>query len=477
MDENKQAEHVLAVIHSEPWLITEECLSKIIEIASRENFVISADDLAKIEERREALAAKKAARMDGTTLVAKRDGVAIIDVNGPIFRYADVFTSISGGTTVEAMAADFNAAMNDPSAEAILFNFDSGGGQAKGINELANMIASRRGEKPIGGYIGGDAGSATYWIAAAVDPGYLGIDATGFAGSVGARVAMTKEKASTNARSTTYEFVSKQSPHKNVDPETEAGRTELQKRADALGGAFVDSVAKLRGVNVDKVLSDFGGGRMLMGQEAVDAGLVDGVTSMEAMIQKLKEKRRGYDKPLQRVSAEKKKEIFMYTREMKLKLGLTETATDAEVDAKISAMQGDSARVQAMEADLKKERADKATAEANALVDGWEREGKISGNGTAKTRVVAVAIASGQPVTMAMFTEHMAAMSKLDASRIATGAGKVPAAEASGVTKSDFDAAALDPKASQKIRDAVALRQKTDPKFTSQDLRREVFTS
>jgi ClpP class serine protease len=464
--EKKPAEHVLAVIHSEPWLITEEALSKIIEIASRQNVVITADDLAKIEERREALAAKKAARMDGTQKVTKRDGVALIDVNGPIFRYSDVFNSISGGTTTESLALDFNAAMDDQSAEAILFVFDSGGGQAKGINEFANMIAGRRGEKPIGGYITGDAGSAAYWIAAAVDPGYLGVDATGFAGSVGARVALTKDKES--AKSTTFEFVSKQSPHKNIDPETEAGRTVLQQRADELGGAFVDSVAKLRGVTVDKVLSDFGGGRMLMGKAAVDAGLVDGVTSMEAMIQALKQKRRGYDASLSRVAAtNNSKESFMYTKEMKLKLGLAETATDAEVDAKISALS-------TVESDLQKERTEKLKLEANTLVDGWEREGIVSGNAVAKTRTLAVAIATGAPVTMAMFSDHMAALPKIDTTRLAAAAGKAPAAEASGVTKDDFAKAAIDATASKKIRDAVALRQKTDPKFNTEALRREV---
>jgi ClpP class serine protease len=425
--EKKPAEHVLAAIHSEPWLITEEALSKIIEIAARQNLIVTADDLAKIEERREALAAKKAARMDGTQRVTKRDGVAMIDVNGPIFRYSDVFNSISGGTTTESLALDFNAAMDDPSAEAVLFVFDSGGGQAKGINELANMIAGRRGEKPIGGYITGDAGSAAYWIAAAVDHGYLGIDATGFAGSVGARVALTKEKEST--KSTTFEFVSKQSPHKNIDPETEAGRTHLQQRADELGGAFVDGVAKLRGVTVDQVLSDFGGGRMLMGKAAVEAGLVDGMTSQESMIQALKQKRRGYDASLSRVAAtNNSKESFMFTKEMKVKLGLAETATDAEVEVRIAE---NTAKLTAMEADLKKEReekllaqAEKAKAEANALVDGWEREGIVSGNAVVKTRTIAVAIASGQPVTMDMFSEHMAAMPKVDTDRIATGAGK-----------------------------------------------------
>jgi ClpP class serine protease len=471
--EKKPAEHVLAVIHSEPWLITEEALSKIIEIASRQNVVITADDLAKIEERREALAAKKAARMDGTQKVTKRDGVALIDVNGPIFRYSDVFNSISGGTTTESLALDFNAAMDEPSTEAVLFVFDSGGGQAKGINELANMIASRRGgptQKPIGGYITGDAGSAAYWIAAAVDPGYLGIDATGFAGSVGARVALTKEKES--AKSTTFEFVSKQSPHKNIDPETEAGRTVLQQRADELGGAFVDSVAKLRGVTVDKVLSDFGGGRMLMGKAAVDAGLVDGITSMEAMIQALKQKRRGYDASLPRVAAtNNSKESFMFTKEMKVKLGLAETATDAEVEVRIAE---NTAKLTAMEADLKKERIEKAKIEASAKVDAWERDGRISGNATTEVKSLMSAIAAGEAVTMDMVAKMIETLPKVDTSRVAGGAGKTATTEVSGVTKDDFAKAAIDATASKKIRDAVALRQKTDPKFNTEALRREV---
>jgi ClpP class serine protease len=471
--EKKPAEHVLAAIHSEPWLITEEALSKIIEIAARQNLIVTADDLAKIEEHREALAAKKAARMDGTQRVMKRDGVAMIDVNGPIFRYSDVFNSISGGTTTESLALDFNAAMDDPSAEAVLFVFDSGGGQAKGINELANMIAARRGEKPIGGYITGDAGSAAYWIAAAVDPGYLGIDATGFAGSVGARVALTKDKEST--KSTTFEFVSKQSPHKNIDPETEAGRTHLQQRADELGGAFVDGVAKLRGVTVDKVLSDFGGGRMLMGKAAVDAGLVDGMTSQESMILALKQKRRGYDASLSRVAATKQtKESLMFTKEMKVKLGLAETATDAEVEVRIAE---NTAKLTAMEADLKKERIEKAKIEASAKVDAWERDGRISGNATKEVKSLMSAIAAGEPVTMDMVAKTIEALPKIDTSRHGEGAGKVPTAEAHGVTKADFEKVATDAKAAKRISDAVAIRQKTDPKFDSDALRKEVFAA
>lgn len=61
----------------------------------------------------------------------------------------------------------------------------------------------------------------------------------------------------------------------------------------------------------------------------------------------------------------------------------------------------------------------KLTTEANAKVDGWEREGKFSGNGTAKVRAVYVAIATKQAVSSAMIEEMVAALPKFDTTRIA----------------------------------------------------------
>jgi capsid assembly protease len=467
-DEKKPAERVIAAIDSEPWLITEEGLAKIREIASRENLIITADDLVKIEERREALAAKKAAKMDGAEAVNKRDGVAIIDVNGPISRYMDMFTSISGGTSTETLATDFNLAMDDPSVSSVLFHFDSPGGEAKGINEFANMIAGRRGEKPIAGYISGNAGSAAYWIAAAVDPGLLGIDATGFAGSVGAVVSLRKDKPSEKDRSVTFEFISKQSPKKRLDPETEAGRSDLQRRADALGGAFVDGVAALRGITPDKVLSDFGGGSMLMGQEAVDAGLVDQVTSMEAMIRTLRERRQG--------------KFTDRSPRFAANIGgkMTTTAPAIDFAAQLETERQKNATLAAELIAEKKERLKAETerhrTEANAKVDTLERDGKLSGNATTAFRKIYVAVACGETISTADLDSMAATLPKINTNRTAANADKDASSRTivSGVTLEDFDKAGTDVAASKRIAVAVNERRKANPKFNASMLRSEM---
>src|SRR5690606_13893161 len=108
---------------------------------------------------------------------------ATIVIDGPIYRYADFFTSVSGGVTTEALARDLGIALADQSIGAILLMIDSPGGEATGINELADTIYAARSRKPIVAYIEGYGASAAYWIASAAD--LVVIDDTALVGSIG----------------------------------------------------------------------------------------------------------------------------------------------------------------------------------------------------------------------------------------------------------------------------------------------------
>ncbi|NMC50768.1 MAG: S49 family peptidase, partial [Desulfovibrio sp.] len=111
-----ETRRVIAAIHDEPWAILPGHLESIVEIARRNG------DLG-------ALAEKMGHRLDNTGRVTVRDGVAVIPVTGPIFRYSNLFTEISGATSVELLARDFRTAMDDPSIAAVVLEIDSPGGQ------------------------------------------------------------------------------------------------------------------------------------------------------------------------------------------------------------------------------------------------------------------------------------------------------------------------------------------------------------
>lgn len=261
----------------QPWAITQDALRNILEIASR-----AREDRLDIE----ALEAKLGRRLDNTRTTSTRDGVANIPITGPIFRYADSFSAISGATSTETIATDFTSALNDPSVKAILLSIDSPGGEVAGINELAAMVYAARGKKPITAYVGGMGASAAYWIGSAADE--IVAEETALLGSIGI-VATYRDTTAKDKRLGVQntEIVSSQSPYKRIDPHTDTGKERVQAMIDGLAQSFVDTVARNRGIDAEKVIADFGQGGLLQGAQAVAAGMADRLGSFESTLTSL----------------------------------------------------------------------------------------------------------------------------------------------------------------------------------------------
>ena len=195
-------------IAGEPWAITETAMQTILQIAMREN------------ESPQAVAAKLGRELQNTYNVIERDGVAIIPVTGPLFRYANIFTSISGATSYELIAKDFRSALDNAKIHTVILDIDSPGGEVNGVSELASMIYEARGQKPIIAYASGDAASGAYWIASAADE--IVSSETSALGSIGV-VGMYRKADDDKA----IEIVSSQSPHKRLDPASDEGHGRI----------------------------------------------------------------------------------------------------------------------------------------------------------------------------------------------------------------------------------------------------------
>lgn len=276
---------ILSRIKSEPWAITREVMDTIMEIAQRENM------------SPEAVAQKLGRPLENTYDVEFRDGVAILPVQGPLFRYANLFTMLSGATSYDLLARDFAKAVDDPNVSSILLNIDSPGGEANGVSEFADQIAAARGKKPIVAYVGGMGASAAYWLASAADE--IVASDTAILGSIGT-VMSVKDTRERDEKSgvKTYEVVSSQSPYKRTDPASDAGRQKMQDLVDSLSEVFVAKVAAYRGTTTDDVLENYGKGGVFVGQAAVNAGLADSVGSYEGVIASLKSRAFGGRGPM-----------------------------------------------------------------------------------------------------------------------------------------------------------------------------------
>lgn len=270
---DKRPSRVMDYILSVPWAITSEWLGVIYGVADR---------AAKLDPK--AIESEFGRPLENTRRVTIRNGVATVPLSGPLFRYANLFTQISGASSLEVFATDFSAALKDQQVGAILLAVDSPGGEVNGTAEVAELIyraRSARGGKPLVAHISGTGASAAYWIASAVDE--IVVSETALVGSIGTVVRLYKDPKNADA----IEIVSSQAPKKPMDPETKAGRESIQQVLDDLADVFINTVARNRGVSREDVLSDFGQGDVLVGRKAALAGMADRVGTFEETHERL----------------------------------------------------------------------------------------------------------------------------------------------------------------------------------------------
>lgn len=260
----KTYERIFAQLFNTPWLITEDWMKTIIEIARREGDI-------------EAVRSKMSQPLDETRTAFVRDGVAHIPIAGPIFPKANLMTEFSGATSIAALARDFDVALDDDDIHRIVLDIDSPGGAVTGVNEMANIIKQANAHKEVISYVSGTGASAAYWLASAANEVVL--DATARVGSIGVVVAYPSSKNEDR-----IEIVNTASPNKRIDPSTDKGKEVVTEELDALADVFIATVAENMGVSEKVVRSDFGRGGILVGKNAVEVGMADRLGSFETLL-------------------------------------------------------------------------------------------------------------------------------------------------------------------------------------------------
>lgn len=215
------------------------------------------------------------------------DGVAVLPIEGVIAKRANLFSQISGGVSTELVARDLRAAMQDPAVHSIILSIDSPGGTVDGTETLATAVSNST--KPIVTLASGTMASAAYWIGSAANAAYI-TDSTTVVGSIGVVATHTDiSKAQEASGVKTTEIFAGQYKRiaSNYAPLSKEGRQTLQDQVDYTYSLFVSAVAANRGVSTDVVLKNMADGRIFIGQQAIDAGLVDGVSTLESLVAQL----------------------------------------------------------------------------------------------------------------------------------------------------------------------------------------------
>jgi signal peptide peptidase SppA len=269
---------VLQAFVEMPWAILPHKLEALKEIVERH---ANGDklDAAEIESR-----------IHGASRPADRrvNSVAVLPLFGTIFPRANLMTDMSGATSAERFGAQFAALLRDPEVGAIVLDVNSPGGAASGIEEVSKQIFDARGQKPIVAVVNHLMASAAYWIGSSADE--IVITPSGDAGSIGV-FAVHEDWSVALDKAGIKVSIIKEGKYKAegnpYEPLSEEARAAIQTRVGEVYDAFVEAVARNRGVKVAVVRNGFGEGRVVGARESVKLGMADRIGTLEETVNDL----------------------------------------------------------------------------------------------------------------------------------------------------------------------------------------------
>jgi signal peptide peptidase SppA len=215
----------------------------------------------------------------------RQGGVAVLTLDGIMAPKANLFMRVSGGVSTQMAGLQIESAMADPRVTAMVLAIDSPGGSVFGTPELGATVRDMAAIKPIVTVSEATLASAAYWVGSGSNAVYIS-GPTVQVGSIGVVASHNYDPA---ARGVTTEITA--GKYKRITsatgPLSEEGKAYMQSQVDHLYQVFVDAVASNRGTTPDSVLEHMADGRVFIGQQAIDRGLVDGVSTVDAMVEHL----------------------------------------------------------------------------------------------------------------------------------------------------------------------------------------------
>jgi signal peptide peptidase SppA len=243
-------------------------------------------DLEKLRAESMAAAEKVAA---GPLYPVSADGIAVIDIAGPMTKYPTSFQALFGGTSTLRTREALRAATRDPDVVGIMLRIDSPGGTVAGGAELAEEIRKAAARKPLHSYADDLAASAG--LLALVQARKVWASTNAEVGSIGVYMVVEDTSQVYAQEGVKVHVISSAPPIKGAGVEgtevTPAQLAEWQRRVDDTAAWFRAEVSRGRRLTTEQVQS-IATGQVWIAGRALGLGLIDGVVSFDEAMSRLR---------------------------------------------------------------------------------------------------------------------------------------------------------------------------------------------
>jgi signal peptide peptidase SppA len=267
-------DHLAAFALEHPWALTAHMRAIVANILARR--------LAGMDDDDEAIARAQQARESRDITVRGGGLVAVIPLMGVVAPRMNMLSEISGGATFEGLTKQLQAAVADPDVKTIVFDVDSPGGNVAGVSEFAREVLRARAVKPIIAQANHLLASAAYWPMACATE--IVATPSALVGSIGVYTLHDDLTGALEQLGIKREVISAgkyKAEAVSGGALSDEARAHMQHLIDGAYNRMVGDIAKGRGVSAAAVRSGYGEGRVLNAEDALAAGLIDRIATLD----------------------------------------------------------------------------------------------------------------------------------------------------------------------------------------------------
>lgn len=210
--------------------------------------------------------------------------VAVVDVQGDLVNYDSWLNDLFGMTAYSRICQNLIEAATHPDVKEIVLAIDSPGGTPNGLPDAANLIRRIQEHVPVTAFSDGYMTSAAYLLGASCSQVFAGETATlGSIGVIATMLDRTEQMKKDGLRPVVVRSGSKKALLNPYEPITKEVEKEIQAKTDYLYDWFTSAVQEYRDMTASAV-EKAADGQEFLGTQAVDVGLVDGITTLDALV-------------------------------------------------------------------------------------------------------------------------------------------------------------------------------------------------
>lgn len=228
---------------------------------------------------------------DGSYLLSVDSGVGVIEIAGSLVNSDSPWLQYFGMTGYPEIRAAMIEAAENPDVKEILLDIKSGGGAVSGVDDTAQLIRHINDNiKPVTAFAE-NAASAAYWLGSSA--GRVVAGKTSLVGSIGViatHMEYSEQLKADGIGVTVVRAGSEKARANSVEKLNAKGEEQISQAVHATYEVFVNHVADMRGKSYEYTDKQMADGKEFIGQAALDVGLVDAISTYDAVISDLKEK-------------------------------------------------------------------------------------------------------------------------------------------------------------------------------------------